>query len=118
LVDHNKTATTGIVVTGYYRVHPADRQLFLDAVIPEMIAAQAMLGCVYYAFAQDVIDPNAFHLLEGWADRVAYERHERSESFLSALSTVVRTVRIMHREGMRYVVAKQEVDDPRNAVAP
>jgi quinol monooxygenase YgiN len=117
MADHDKTLPTGIVVSGYYRVHPGDRQSFVDAVVPEMKAAQAMPGCVYYAFAQDLADPNAFHLLEGWADEDAYERHENADSFLSALAKVVKNVRIMHREGMRYDVAKQRIDDPRDKVA-
>jgi quinol monooxygenase YgiN len=96
-------------------VHPEDRQKFIDAVIPDMTAAQKIPGCIFYAFAQDLTDPTAFHLSEGWSDRAAYERHESSETFRSALATVVDTVRILHREGMRYVVDKQDIDDPRDS---
>lgn len=117
MADHDKTLSTEVTVSAYYRVHPEDRQAFIAAVIPEMTAAQKMRGCVYYAFAQDLTDPNAFHLLEGWADQTAYENHEEAESFLSALSTVVKTVRILHREGVRYDVARMHVDDPRGKVA-
>lgn len=115
--DHDKTQPTNVVVSAYYRVHPDDRQTFIDAVKPEMQAAQQLPGCVFYAFSQDLVNPDAFHLSEGWADIEAYERHEHAETFLHALATVVKNVRILHREGVRYEVAKQHVDDPRDKVA-
>lgn len=114
---HDKTQATGITVSAYYRVHADDRQIFIDAVVPEMIAANKLPGCIYYAFSQDLTDPNTFHLLEGWADEAAYERHEHAETFLTALSTVVKNVRILDREGVRYDIAAMHVDDPRDKVS-
>lgn len=114
--SHDKTQTTGITVSAYYKVHPEDRQIFIDAVIPEMIAANKMEGCIYYAFSQDLTDENTFHLLEGWADEAAYEHHENAETFLTALSTVVKNVRILDREGVRYDILKMHIDDPRAKV--
>ena len=116
VVSHDKTLPTQILVSAYYRVHPDDRQTFIDAVIPDMTAAAKMHGCIYYAFAQDVRDQNTFHLLEGWADEEAYKLHENAETFLTALSTVVKNVRILDRQGIRYDVAKQHIDDPRGKV--
>ncbi|MBP0597986.1 antibiotic biosynthesis monooxygenase [Herbaspirillum sp. LeCh32-8] len=115
--DHDKNLGTAFVVSAYYRVHPEDRQAFIDAVIPEMTAARKMPGCVYYAFAQDLTDANLFHLVEGWADEASYEGHEAAETFLAALSTVVKHVRILDRQGVRYEVARQIIDDPRDKVA-
>lgn len=117
LGDHDKTLPTEIIVSAYYRVHPDDRQIFIDAVKPEMQAAQQLPGCVFYAFSQDLINPNAFHLSEGWANFAAYEQHEHSETFLKALATVVQQVRILNREGIRYEVATQHIDDPRDKVS-
>ncbi|WP_312687531.1 putative quinol monooxygenase [Kosakonia sp.] len=114
--DHDKTQATQIVVSAWYRVHPEDRQTFIDAVKPDMQAAQQMPGCVFYAFSQDLLNPDAFHLSEGWTDIEAYERHENAETFLTALATVVKHVRILHREGVRYEVAKQHIEDPRGKV--
>jgi len=114
--NHDKTQKTEIAVSAYYRVHPDDRQIFIDAVIPEMMAANKIEGCVYYAFSQDLTDENTFHLLEGWVDKEAYERHENSETFLQALSTVVKNVRILDREGVRYDISKIHLDDPRGKV--
>jgi quinol monooxygenase YgiN len=114
---HDKTRATGLVVSAYYRVHPEDRQTFIDAVIPDMTAAAKMDGCIYYAFAQDLVDPDLFHLTEGWADGAAYERHEEADSFLKALTTVVKYVRILDRQGVRYEVARLVTDDPRGRVS-
>lgn len=114
--SHDKTEPTGITVSAYYRVDPNDRQIFIDAVIPEMMAANKLEGCIYYAFSQDLTDENTFHLLEGWKDEKAYERHENSETFLKALATVVKNVRIIDRQGVRYDVAKIHLDDPREKV--
>lgn len=114
--DHDKTQSTAIVVSAYYRVHPDDRQTFIDAVKPDMQRAQQMPGCVFYAFSQDLLNPDAFHLSEGWADIDAFERHEQSATFLKALEKVVKSVRILHREGIRYDVAKQHIEDPRGRI--
>lgn len=115
--DHNKLPATGIVVSAYYRVHPEDRKTFIDAVVPEMAAARKLPGCIYYAFAQDLTDANAIHLVEGWKDEAAYQRHENATTFLQALVTVVKNVRILNRQGVCYDVALQHVDDPRGKVA-
>lgn len=114
--SHDKTQATAITVSAYYKVHPEDRQIFKDAVIPEMIAANKLEGCIYYAFSQDLTDENTFHLLEGWRNQEAYERHENSETFLTALSTVVKNVRIVDREGVRYDISNMHIDDPRGKV--
>jgi quinol monooxygenase YgiN len=114
--NHDKTQPTQVTVSAYYKVHPEDRKKFIDAVIPEMKAANQMNGCIYYAFSQDLTDENTFHLLEGWRDQEAYENHENSETFLKALATVVKTVRIIDREGVRYDIEKMHIDDPRSKV--
>lgn len=115
--DHDKDLPTAVVVAAYYRVHPQDRQAFIDAVIPDVLAARKMPGCVYYAFAADLTDPNLFHLVEGWADEDAYERHEQAPSFIAALEYVVKHVRILDRQGIRYEIERQIIDDPRGKVA-
>ncbi len=76
-----------------------------------------MPGCVYYAFAADLTDPNLFHLVEGWVDQAAYERNGRADTFLTALALVVKHVRIQDRQGVRYEIAQQFIDDPRAKVA-
>lgn len=117
MTDHDKTLPTQWVVSAYYRVHPEDRQTFISSVIPDMQAAATIPGCIYYAFAQDLTDEDTFHLVEGWATEEAYEAHENSPIFLKALANVVKNVRILDRQGVRYEVAKIHIDDPRGRVA-
>lgn len=114
--DHDKDIPTKITVSAYYRVAQSDRQKFIDAVIPDVIAAKKIPGCIYYAFAADLIDPTLFHLTEGWRDEAAYNLHESSPIFLNALKTVVETVKILDRQGVQYEVAKILIDDPRYRV--
>ncbi|AWH55084.1 antibiotic biosynthesis monooxygenase [Stenotrophomonas sp. ESTM1D_MKCIP4_1] len=114
--DHDKTRPTRVVVSAYYRVAPEDRLTFIEAVKPDMEAAKKIPGCIFYAFAADITDENAFHLVEGYESLEAYEAHENGEAFLKALATVVKNVQILHREGVRYDVAAMHIDDPRGRV--
>ncbi len=82
-----------------------------------MTAAEKIKGCRFYAFAQDLVDPNTFHLIEGYENERAYEEHENSDTFLNALAHVVKNVRILDRQGVRYDVNKLHVDDPRDRVS-
>lgn len=34
MVSHDKTQKTQVVVSAYYRVHPEDRDTFIQAVVP------------------------------------------------------------------------------------
>ncbi|WP_373962464.1 putative quinol monooxygenase [Kosakonia sacchari] len=85
--------------------------------VPEMAAARRLPGCIYYAFAQDLADANAYHLVEGWKDEAFHQRYEKATTFLQALATVVKNARILNRLGVRYDVTLQHVDDPRGKVA-
>ncbi|WCJ64992.1 antibiotic biosynthesis monooxygenase [Agrobacterium tumefaciens] len=58
MADHDKTLSTNMLVSAYYRVHPDDRRAFIDAVIPDMKAAAEIEGCIFYTFAQDLTGHN------------------------------------------------------------
>ncbi len=77
---------TGVVYNAYYRVHPDDRQKFIDAVTDHIPFTADQSGCVFYVFAADIIDPNTFHLSEGWEDEEAISVHHASAPFQRALS--------------------------------
>lgn len=74
-----------------------------------MAAARKLPGCIFYAFAQDLADANAYHLVAGWKDEAFHQRDENATTFLQALATVVKNVRILNRLGVRYNVALQHV---------
>ena len=108
----DRTVTTRIVFSTYYRVHPDDRQKFIDAVLPHIGYTAEQPGCVYYVFATDLTDPTTFHLSEGWVDQDALDRHNASEPFKKALHDVVTGVRVLDTQGQRYEVSSQGPSTP------
>ena len=99
---------TNLVIHATYRVHEDDVEAFAGAVRPHIAAHAALPGCIYYAFAPDLLDRQLFHLIEGWADREALEAHILLEDFQEALRVIDRGVRILARDAQVYIVAKQE----------
>jgi quinol monooxygenase YgiN len=99
---------TALVIHATYHIHPDDVGAFADAVRPHIAAHAALPGCVYYAFAPDLLDPTLFHLVEGWADQESLEGHMLLEDFQEALRVIGNGVRILDRDAQIYTVAKQE----------
>lgn len=114
-VKSRETQTT-VVFNAYYRVHPEDRQKFIDAVLPHLEFTANLDGCIFYVFAQDLLDPNVIHLSEGWADQAAIERHNDTELFQKALTDVMTGVRILDHQGQRYEIAAHGAGDPPGGV--
>ena len=85
MIPHVKHRPTGKVISAYYTVHPDDRQVFVDAVLPHLATTARQEGCVYYVFAQDLTDPNTIHLTEGWRDQAAIDAHFTDENFRPVL---------------------------------
>lgn len=107
---------TGVVYNAYYRVHPEDRQKFIDAVADHIPYTAAQPGCVFYVFAADILDPNTFHLSEGWEDQEAIAIHDAAEPFRKALHDVMTTVRILDHQGQRYEIASHRDGSPPGGV--
>ncbi|MFG2830407.1 putative quinol monooxygenase [Streptomyces sp. NPDC048434] len=112
----SRNLATQVVFNAYYRVHPDDRQKFIYAVVPHISFTAELPGCVFYVFAADLLDPNTFHLSEGWADQAAIDRHNATEPFQKALRDVMTTVRILDHQGQRYEIAGQGAGDPPGGV--
>lgn len=64
-----------IIVMGTVRV-PVEN---IDAIRPMMAkviaASLAEDGCIQYAYAQDVLDPELIHVAEKWRNKAALEAH-------------------------------------------
>lgn len=64
-----------IIIMGTVKLAP-DR---IDAAKPAMKrmveASRAEAGCIAYAYAQDVLDPETIHVAEQWRDRAALTEH-------------------------------------------
>ncbi|MEV0071648.1 antibiotic biosynthesis monooxygenase family protein [Amycolatopsis sp. NPDC050768] len=113
----SRDTPTKIVFNAYYRVHPDDRQKFVDAVVPHLSFAAESPGCLFYVFAADLLDPATIHLSEGWVDQEAVDRFHASEPFRAALDAVRRSVRILDHQGQRYEVAAHGSSAPPGGIA-
>lgn len=95
-----------LIVAGTVRV-PADR---LDAFRPHMQAmldaSRAEVGCLDYAYAQDVIEPDLIRVFEAWRDRAALEAHFASPH-LAAWRAVWAQFGVSERCLFAYEVASQ-----------
>lgn len=68
------------LVHGTFRIAAEDRQRFVDLVRHHFLeTAQATPGCVFYSLTADIADEGLFHLIEGWQDRAALDKHLASE---------------------------------------
>lgn len=108
----SRETKTQTVFNSYYRVHPEDRQTFIDAVAEHIPLTEMMPGCVYYVFAADILDPNTFHLSEAWVDEATIAQHHQSAIFQQALHDVVSAVRILDHQGQRYEVRTHSDGSP------
>lgn len=113
----SRDTKTGVVYNAYYRVHPDDRQKFIDAVADHIPFTARQPGCVFYVFAADILDPNTFHLSEGWENQDAISIHDVAEPFQKALRYVMTTVTILDHQGQRYEIAAQADGSPPGGVA-
>lgn len=64
-----------LVITGTFRVPPAN----LDAARPHMAAmiaaSRAEAGCLHYSYGEDMLDRGLIHVTEHWASREALTAH-------------------------------------------
>ena len=67
-----------IIVQGHMRLNPGDIDANADALNTMVTATRAEDGCILYAFARDVIDPDTIHITERWRDQAAIDAHGTS----------------------------------------
>ncbi|WP_063009336.1 putative quinol monooxygenase [Nocardia kruczakiae] len=66
-------ATPQIIVTGYLRVDPADRDRYLATCVEVVEAARHTPGCLDFALSADLVDTGRINILERWNDRAALD---------------------------------------------
>jgi quinol monooxygenase YgiN len=64
-----------IIVEGWVRVAPSDIERFLPHVQAMVSATRAEPGCIAYAFARDVTEPDLLRISEQWQDEAALHAH-------------------------------------------
>ena len=64
-----------ILVLGTVKLAPDKLDGARDAMQAMVTASRAEPGCIAYAYAQDVLDPEIIHVVEKWRDREALKAH-------------------------------------------
>lgn len=80
--------TVGLVINGTMEIAPQDREKFVALVQQNVAQTIGKPGCIYYAFASDVRNPNLFHNIEAWTNRAALDAHLQSEMMQTAFAEV------------------------------
>jgi quinol monooxygenase YgiN len=78
-----------IIVEGFVHLAPGELGRFRPAAIEMLRETRAEEGCLAYAFATDLDDPNAVRIIERWESEDALARHfatPHMAKFNSALS--------------------------------
>jgi quinol monooxygenase YgiN len=101
--NQNTKISANIVVVGYIRVAPADRDNFINVLQLHVPRVREKDGCIAYSFSADFLDPNVVRVSELWQDLRSLEEHLASEEFLSTLNELSQ-VEFLERSVQRYDV--------------
>ena len=80
-----------IVIQGYIRTAPENAAKFREAASPLIAETRKEVGCIEYAFAEDIGDPGLFHVVERWADDASNAAHGKTPHF-AAFSAALPTL--------------------------
>jgi quinol monooxygenase YgiN len=70
-----------IVIQGFIRTAHENAAKFRQAAAPLIAATRQEVGCIEYAFAEDIGDPGLFHVIERWADDASNAAHATTPHF-------------------------------------
>ncbi|WP_417309405.1 putative quinol monooxygenase [Devosia sp.] len=62
-----------IVVCGHLQIHPGQRDAFLAASRPAVVAARENAACSDFAVSDDLVAPDRVNIFELWDDRAALD---------------------------------------------
>lgn len=80
-----------ILVEGWVRLAPGAIDQFLPAARAMISASRAEPGCLDYAYARDLLEPDTLRIAELWKDEAALAEHFRTPhmaTFQAALATL------------------------------
>lgn len=78
-----------IIVAGWLRVDPPERQAYLDGCTPVIDAARAAPGCLDFHLSADPIDPGRINVYERWDDAGSVERFRGSGPDADQQATII-----------------------------
>lgn len=64
-----------VIVEGWVRTAPGDVDRLLPTAQAMISASRAESGCIEYAYARDLLDPDTLRISERWADEAALMAH-------------------------------------------
>lgn len=64
-----------LIVAGSFEFDAGDRDAFVEARTPAMIATRTEGGCLEYVMSADPVDPTRVILFERWADQASFDAH-------------------------------------------
>lgn len=64
-----------IIVEGWVRLPPGAIEQFMSAAAAQIRATRQEPGCLEYAYARDLIEPNTLRIVERWQDEAALQAH-------------------------------------------
>jgi quinol monooxygenase YgiN len=65
----------GLVIAATFEMAPEDREKTIELSRRVVQETRKEKGCLFYAFANDILDPNIFRISEGWTDEAALNAH-------------------------------------------
>ncbi len=83
-----------IVIEGWVRLAPGDLERLRPAAAEMIQATRAEAGCIDYAFAVDLLEPDLMRIVERWVDQAALDGHFASPhmaAFNKALAGATRS---------------------------
>ncbi len=94
-----------IIVLGQFDVAPADVPQAAQLMRAMTEATVREPGCLHYAFATDLLDPNRFQLSELWRDAAALEDHAQTPH-MAAFREGLGRLRVSRRMVTRYAASE------------
>lgn len=88
-----------IFVEGWVRLPPGAIDDFLPAAEAQIRASRAETGCLDYAYARDLLEPNTLRIAERWQDEAALQAHfqtAHTAAFNKILSTLAMEAASLH----------------------
>ena len=92
-----------IIVLGKFEIHPDDFESVKTNAIALMQATVKEDGCMKYAFAADLAEPNCLQLSECWRDDAALSAHFLT-AHIQAYRESLKSLRVLSRVVRRYDV--------------
>lgn len=94
----------GLVIAATFEMAPRDREKTIELSRQVVAETRKEKGCLFYSFANDILDENVFRIAEGWTDEAALNAHLASKHIATFLAEIGR-LNMLSIEAIRYNVA-------------